>query len=66
MAVLPANQSDLHRFSVRRACHQPIHAIALLDNVYGWFPRVKRGTYTLSDTGRAALIHWRAHVPAGG
>ena len=36
----------------------------LLDNVYGWFARVERGIYTLSDNGRAALVHWHAHLPA--
>ena len=36
----------------------------LLDNVYGWFARVERGIYTLSENGRAALIHWKAHLPA--
>jgi hypothetical protein len=34
----------------------------LLDNVYGWFTRVERGVYTLSDTGHAALVHWHAHL----
>jgi hypothetical protein len=34
----------------------------LLRNVYGWFIRVERGVYTLTDQGRAALIRW----PNGG
>jgi hypothetical protein len=33
-------------------------------NVYGWFTRVERGVYTRSADGRAALVRWRAHVPA--
>jgi hypothetical protein len=36
----------------------------LRTNVYGWFVRVERGVYTLSDSGRAALVRWKAHVPA--
>jgi hypothetical protein len=36
----------------------------LLNNVYGWFARVERGLYTLSEPGRAALIHWQEHLPA--
>src|SRR5271163_1575683 len=28
----------------------------LLDNVYGWFASVERGLYTLTDSGRAALL----------
>jgi hypothetical protein len=27
-------------------------------NVYGWFVRVERGLYDLTDLGRAALIRW--------
>jgi hypothetical protein len=34
----------------------------LLGNVYGWFVRIERGVYGLTDLGRAALIRW----PNGG
>ena len=34
----------------------------LLRNVYGWFVRVERGVYGLSEAGRAALVRWSAHV----
>ena len=30
----------------------------LLRNVYGWFVRVERGLYDLTDLGKAALIRW--------
>jgi hypothetical protein len=30
----------------------------LLHNVYGWFERVERGVYSLTDAGRAALKRW--------
>lgn len=30
----------------------------LLHNVYGWFERVERGVYVLTDAGRAALRRW--------
>jgi hypothetical protein len=36
----------------------------LLRNVYGWFVRVERGVYALSDAGKAALVRWKAHLPA--
>jgi hypothetical protein len=36
----------------------------LLRNVYGWFARVERGVYTLSDAGKAALVRWSADLPA--
>ncbi|GGE43541.1 hypothetical protein GCM10007276_20940 [Agaricicola taiwanensis] len=38
----------------------------LLDNVYGWFERVDRGSYVLTDTGRAALERWpQDHLSIG-
>jgi hypothetical protein len=36
----------------------------LQDNVYGWFVRVDRGIYELTDTGRAALQRWPQQPPA--
>ena len=30
----------------------------LLHNVYGWFARVERGVYALTEAGRAALVRW--------
>jgi hypothetical protein len=30
----------------------------LLHNVYGWFTRVERGVYALTEAGRAALVRW--------
>ena len=35
----------------------------LLRNVYGWFTRVERGLYALSNSGRAALAQWQAALP---
>ena len=35
----------------------------LLNNVYGWFERVERGRYGLTDAGRQALVQWRAYLP---
>jgi hypothetical protein len=35
----------------------------LLNNVYGWFVRVERGVYALSEGGKAALVQWKAHLP---
>ena len=36
----------------------PNAAKILLHNVYGWFDRVERGVYKLTDAGRAALKRW--------
>jgi hypothetical protein len=38
----------------------PRAAKILLHNVYGWFVRVERGVYALSEEGRAALRRWPA------
>jgi hypothetical protein len=27
-------------------------------NVYGWFDRLERGVYTLTESGKAALLRW--------
>ena len=35
----------------------------LLHNVYGWFVRVERGVYLLSEARRAAIILWKANLP---
>jgi hypothetical protein len=35
----------------------------LLRNVYGWFERIARGSYALTDTGRAALKRWPQSAP---
>ena len=36
----------------------PDAAKILRRNVYGWFMRVERGVYALTDSGRAALVRW--------
>jgi hypothetical protein len=30
----------------------------LLGNVYGWFERVEKGVYALTEVGRQALMRW--------
>ncbi|MGY9049154.1 hypothetical protein P775_24315 [Puniceibacterium antarcticum] len=30
----------------------------MAENHYGWFARVEKGVYALSDAGRAGLVHW--------
>jgi hypothetical protein len=42
----------------------PDAAKILQRNVYGWFAKVERGVYTLSEGGRAALIRWEGHAVA--
>jgi hypothetical protein len=39
----------------------PDAAAILRSNYYGWFERVERGVYALTEEGRAALVQW---VPA--
>lgn len=57
LAQSPARPRDLK-------AGMPDAAKILLSNVYGWFVRVERGVYTLSDGGRAALVRWKAHLPS--
>jgi hypothetical protein len=33
------------------------------EHVYGWFVRVERGLYAVTDQGRTALIRWPQTVP---
>jgi hypothetical protein len=53
----PARPRDLKR-------EIPDAAKILQRNVYGWFVRIERGLYGLSDAGSAALVHWMAYLPA--
>jgi hypothetical protein len=43
----------------------PDAASILQRNVYGWFERIARGVYALSDSGQAALRDWAKHLPTG-
>jgi hypothetical protein len=36
----------------------------LLRDVFGWFVRIERGVYALSDDGRSALERWKGHLDA--
>lgn len=42
----------------------PDAAKILLRNVYGWFVRIERGLYGLTDAGTAALLRWKEYLPA--
>lgn len=41
----------------------PDAAKILQGNVYGWFERLERGVYGLTDGGRAALVTFAAYLP---
>ena len=55
MAHAPARPRDLKPAA-------PDAPKILLRNVYGWFVKVERGVYALSEDGRAALVRWQAHL----
>ncbi len=57
MALAPARPRDLKPA-------MPEAPQILQRNVYGWFERVERGIYGLTDSGRAALVQWADHLPA--
>jgi hypothetical protein len=44
----------------------PDAAKILQGDVYGWFQRISRGLYGLSDAGRTALTTWAEHLPPTG
>jgi hypothetical protein len=51
LALAPSRPRD-----VKQRC--PDAPKILQNNVYGWFERIDRGVYALTDTGRAALERW--------
>jgi hypothetical protein len=57
LALKPARPRDLKP-------NAPDAGKILLSNVYGWFVRVERGVYALSEGGKAALVRWASHLPA--
>jgi hypothetical protein len=59
LSAAPARPRDLKPAS-------PDAAKILRRNVYGWFERVERGVYALTDSGRAALVKWPAPMPPSG
>ncbi len=56
LAAGPARPRDLKRAS-------PDAPKILQRDVYGWFTRVERGVYGLSEGGKAALLRWKADLP---
>lgn len=56
LAKAPLRPRDLKAAS-------PDAAKILQGNVYGWFERVERGIYALTDAGHAALVTWAVHLP---
>ncbi|HEV2678732.1 MAG TPA: DUF2161 family putative PD-(D/E)XK-type phosphodiesterase [Aliidongia sp.] len=51
LALAPAAPKDLRP-------QVPDAAAILQTNAYGWFERIARGVYALTDAGRAALVRW--------
>jgi hypothetical protein len=56
LALAPARPRDLKPA-------MPDAPKILLSNVYGRFVRVERGIYTLSETGKEALVRWKTRLP---
>jgi len=57
-------KGDAHLRDLRSGV--PDAAKIMQRNVYGWFVRIERGVYALTDSGKAALVRWRADLPAVG
>jgi hypothetical protein len=43
---------------VAKSAGVPVATRIMADNHYGWFERLDRGIYGLTDIGQAALVHW--------
>jgi len=43
---------------VAKAARVPVATRMMAENHYGWFVRIDRGIYDLTDEGRAGLVHW--------
>ena len=56
LAAGPARPRDLKQAA-------PDAPKILQRDVYGWFTRVERGVYGLSEGGKAALLRWKADLP---
>jgi hypothetical protein len=55
LAPAPSRPRDLRPLA-------PDAAKILQGNVYGWFERIERGVYGLTEKGRGALVTWAEHV----
>lgn len=56
LATAPGRPRDLKAMA-------PDAAKIMRDNVYGWFARIERGLYGLTEGGRAALSTFADHLP---
>jgi hypothetical protein len=56
LAAAPGRPRDLKAVA-------PDAAKILQGNVYGWFERLERGVYGITDGGRAALVTFAAYLP---
>lgn len=59
LATAPARPRDLRS-------ETPDAAKILQSNVYGWFTRIERGLYGLTEAGRGALVTWAGALGADG
>jgi hypothetical protein len=57
LAGTPGRPRDLRTIA-------PDAAKILQSNVYGWFERIERGVYSLTSSGRGALVTWAEHISA--
>jgi hypothetical protein len=64
IAALLARDGAVSVAALRRSADAPNAARILQRNVYGWFERVRRGTYALTESGGRALTTFSHAVPA--
>lgn len=57
-AAIISKHNSMTPANLRELLSDPTTTRMLQDNYYGWFDRIKRGHYQLSDAGRQALIDY--------
>lgn len=62
IAYVLSQHETLTPRELREQLHEPVAASLLQDNYYGWFERVRRGVYRLTEEGRSALNRYEAIV----
>lgn len=57
-AAMLAEQGASKGAVVAKTTNVPLATRIMADNHYGWFERVEKGIYRLTDAGQAGLKHW--------
>ena len=56
-------QSTAKGAEINKVIDEPQATQFLRDNYYGWFNKIDRGVYEISDKGKKELPNWKVHIP---